>query len=201
MVALPVGVLRAKKRDGGVAFKPKLPRNKRRALKYLGMGVLNKVVLAFPDSAEWAPENWIARIPLPSDDGRWREFFSLRSITGKPVIVAFNAGDAALYDDDPSDATLVAGAVAALRGMFGASKIPDPSFSLVTRWQQDPYSIGSYSVVRPGASGTERADLGAPVGKLLYFAGEAVHLDYPATVQGAWLAGAAAAAAAARDHA
>ncbi|GBF94512.1 hypothetical protein Rsub_07046 [Raphidocelis subcapitata] len=200
VVTLPLGVLQAKKRDGGVAFSPRLPSTKRRAIKNLKMGVLNKVILGFPDSAKWTQYNWVDRIPLPTDAGRWREFFSLRNITGKPLIVAFNAGDAALYGDDPSDETLVADAVSALRAMFGADNIPDPDYSLVTRWHQDPYTFGSYSVVAAGAKGTERKDLAAPVGKLLYFAGEAADVDYPSTVQGAWLSGAAAAKAAVLDH-
>jgi monoamine oxidase len=194
VITLPVGVLKA----GSVAFEPALPNSKANALKYLGMGTLNKVMLAFPDSAEWTEENWIERLPLASDNNRWREFFSLRSVAGKPVIVAFNAGNAAVYPEGTTDEALVASAVAALRGMFGADNIADPVFSKVTRWHADPYSVGSYSIVRPGAKGTERTALAAPVNRLLYFAGEATS-KVAATVQGAWLSGVDAAAKAAKD--
>lgn len=197
VVTLPVGVLQS----GDVTFSPQLPADLRGAIGRLGMGTLNKVVMAFPDSAEWSDVNWIERLPLAADGGRWREFFSLRKATGKPVVVAFNAGDAALYPSSTTDQALVGQAVAALRAMFPDGGIPSaPSAYWVTRWHDDPFSYGSYSVVPPGANGRERAALAKPVGKLLYFAGEAAHKDYPSTVQGAWLSGLDAANKAASDN-
>jgi len=195
-VTLPIGVLQANK----VTFNPPLPPAKLAALSKLGMGTLNKVVMAFPNTAKYPNVNWIARLPLASDAGRWREFFSLRRATGKPVVVAFNAGDTALYPASFSDATLVNQAVAALRGLFGAANIPNPTQSFVTRWHDDPWSLGSYSIIRPGAKGTERKTLAQPTDKLLYWAGEAVSEDWPTTVQGAWQSGAVAAARAAKDY-
>jgi len=195
VVTVPLGILKANK----ISFKPGLPSAKKSAIKRLGMGTLNKVVLEFPSSAAWDNVNWIDRIPLASDKGRWREFFSLRKVTGKPIIVAFNAGAAAQYKASVSDATLVGQAVAALRGIYGAAAIPDPVNSWVTRWHTNPYTLGSYSTVRPGATGTERADLYAPVTKLLYFAGEAASTKWPSTVQGAFETGKDAAALAASE--
>lgn len=88
VITLPVGVLKA----GSVQFAPPLPAGKRAALSGLAMGTLNKVILSFPAAARWPNVNWIARLPLKSDEGRWREFFSLRKATGRPVMVAFTAG-------------------------------------------------------------------------------------------------------------
>lgn len=59
-----------------------------------------------------------------------------------------------------------------------------PVASIITRWQQDPFALGSYSYLPPGASPDDRAALGASVDKRLFFAGEATSLDYPATVRG-----------------
>ena len=64
-----------------------------------------------------------------------------------------------------------------------------PVASIITRWQQDPFALGSYSYLPPGASPDDRAALGASVDKRLFFAGEATSLDYPATVHGALLSG------------
>jgi polyamine oxidase len=158
------------------------------------MGTLNKVILEFPSSAVWDNVLWIERTPLPADGGKWQEFFSLRKTTGRPIIVAFNAGDPALYPASVTDATLVSEAVAALRAMFGTAQIPDPVNSWVTRWQDDPWSRGSYSTVKPGANGKERVDLAAPVKGLLYFAGEATNVPTPSTVNGAYTSGQVAAA-------
>lgn len=82
--------------------------------------------------------------------------------------------------------------------MFGAS-LPAPTASWVTRWHDDPYSVGSYSNVPPGATGTERQELGKKTGTKLYWAGEAVHPKWPSTVQGAYATGEAAAAQIAKD--
>lgn len=197
IITLPIGVLQQK----AVIFKPALPSSKTRAIKKLGMGTLNKVVLAFPAATKFNPDvNWITRIPLDSDQDRWREFFSLQKITGHPVIVAFNAGDPAVYRRSLSDDELVRQALVTLQAMYGATNIPDPEKTWVTRWHEDPHSFGSYSTVRPGAKGDERSVLAQPVDGVLYWAGEAAHSKVPSTVQGAWLTGQDAAAAIAKDH-
>ncbi|KAI8464615.1 MAG: hypothetical protein J3K34DRAFT_474170 [Monoraphidium minutum] len=202
VVTLPVGVLNART----VKFSPELPAAKLAAAGRLGMGVLNKVILEFPPGARLPGVNWVARMPLQSDQGRWREFFSLKAAFGRPVVVAFNAGPAAEYPPGTPDAQLVAEATAALRGVLGGGgggggKLPDPVAAWVTRWHDDPFARGSYAVVRPGAAGGERAALAAPVARRLYWAGEAASAREPATVPGAFGSGAAAAAALAKDHA
>lgn len=88
VITLPLGVLKA----GAVTFSPPLPNAKTNPMSRVGMGTLNKVILGFPTTARWPNVNWFNRSPLPSDQGRWREFFSLRRITRRPVMVAFNAG-------------------------------------------------------------------------------------------------------------
>ena len=195
VITLPAGVLKA----NTVTFSPPLPASKLTALSRTYMGTLNKVTLAFP-SGTWDNVNWIDRVPLVSDAGRWREFFSLKAISTKQIMVAFNAGDPALYDNSVTDADLVAGALSAMRGMFGAGNIPDPTQTWVTRWQNDPYSYGSYSVLAPNADGTEQATLAATTDKVLFWAGEATSTKYPATTIGAYNSGQTAAAAAAKIY-
>lgn len=189
VITVPIGVLNAKK----IKFKPALPKAKLTALKGLAMGTLNKVIMAFPSVDPLPDLNWISRIPLPADAGRFKEFFSMRKVAGRPVVVGFNAGDAALYPKGLTDQQLVAQGAQVLRAMYG-DFFPNPVQSWVTRWQSDPFSFGAYSVFRPGATGGEREALAEPVGDQLYWAGEATSSDYPATVHGAWISGADAAA-------
>lgn len=66
--------------------------------------------------------------------------------------------------------------------------IPDPIDAIVTRWRKDPYARGSYSYLAVGASPGDRAVLGQPSPRR-FFAGEAIHQDFPATVHGALLSG------------
>ena len=60
---------------------------------------------------------------------------------------------------------------------------------IVTRWRADPFARGSYSFMAKGASPADRKALAKPVGKDLYFAGEATHSGFPATVHGALMSG------------
>ncbi len=91
----------------------------------------------------------------------------------------------------------------ALLGLAGASShaaagqwtrlaslaVPDPTGHLITRWRHDPYARGSYSFLAVGARPEHREWLREPVGHRLFFAGEATHALFPATVHGALMSG------------
>ncbi len=70
-----------------------------------------------------------------------------------------------------------------------AGDIPSPVGHIITRWRQDPFALGSYSYLAKGSKPAHRADLAAPIHGRLFFAGEATHPGYPATVHGALLSG------------
>jgi monoamine oxidase len=59
----------------------------------------------------------------------------------------------------------------------------------VARWGDDPWSRGSWCTLRPGASPSDRATLAEPVAGRLVLAGEAVDLDQPAMLHGAFASG------------
>ena len=67
-----------------------------------------------------------------------------------------------------------------------------------TNWSRDPYSLGSYSFFAKGSRRRHARDLAEPVGKQIYFAGEAAHPDYNGTVHAALESGQAAGQAVAR---
>lgn len=64
-----------------------------------------------------------------------------------------------------------------------------PDGHLISRWRQDPFARGSYSYLAKGSDPEDRRLLAEPVGDRLYFAGEATHSVYPATVHGAHMSG------------
>ncbi len=72
--------------------------------------------------------------------------------------------------------------------------VPDPNAYLITRWREDPFSLGSYSYLAVGSQPEDRSTLATPVAGRVFFAGEATNRDYPATVQGGLLSGRRAAA-------
>jgi monoamine oxidase len=63
--------------------------------------------------------------------------------------------------------------------------------SIVTAWEGDPWTLGSYSAATPG-NGHRRTELARPVDDILFFAGEATSPDFFATCHGAYLSGIAA---------
>ncbi|MBM3685891.1 MAG: FAD-binding protein [Actinobacteria bacterium] len=68
--------------------------------------------------------------------------------------------------------------------------IPSPTASLVTRWDTDPWSRGSYSALPAGVSPSVRRTLAdAVIGGRIVLAGEYASTQYPATTTGAYLSG------------
>ena len=100
-----------------------------------------------------------------------------------PVITAFLGGSSvahfrALGDDAPL------AALRDLEAMFGRKLESRLQNSRFVDWAADPYTAMGYSSVPPGGAGL-RGALAAPVGDVLFFAGEATNVERPATVHGA----------------
>lgn len=188
VVTVPLGVLKA----GTIAFAPTLPNRKRAAIRNMDMGVLNKVVLAFP-RAFWPTERdfiyYVGATP-----GAWPEFLNLAHYTGDPILIALTGAAFARSLESRTDGEIAADAMRVLRTL-SQTNIPEPTGLIVTRWASDPFAFGSYSHIPVGATVDDYAALAQPLGDRLFFAGEATISDYPATVHGAFFSGVRAAAA------
>ena len=189
VLTLPLGVLQA----GQVSFDPPLPARKAEAIAKLGMGVLNKCFLRFPEAFWDAQLDWLNYIPGHAGKGRWAEWVSLARPTGQPILLGFNAARFGQAIEAWSDQAIVADAMATLRTLFGKD-IPDPSAWQISRWASDPYARGAYSYHKVGSTPSMREDLARPVGRALYFAGEATDARHFQSVHGAYLSGQRAAA-------
>ncbi|GAB4398498.1 MAG: FAD-dependent oxidoreductase [Anaerolineales bacterium] len=182
VVTFPLGVLK----QASVKFEPPLPESKQNAIERLGMGVLNKVYLKFPEIF-WGED--VETISYMGGQlGEWCDWLSFAPYTGEPVLMAFHGGEKGFALEDLSDIEIRAGAMATLRVMFG-DDIPEPEGVLITRWGKDPFSFGAYSYIPPFASGDDYDALAEPVDDVLFFAGEATSREYPGTVHGAYLSG------------
>ena len=181
VVTIPLGVLRS----GFLEFVPELPPTKRRAIDALGMGVLNKTCLLF-DEVFWPPDVELIGY-VGTQPGQWAETVNLYPYTQQPILMMFNAGAYGSQIEDKSDSEIVNEALVTLTDMYeSVSSLQD---ALITRWQSDPWSRGSYSYVPVGSSWAEYAELARPIQDRVFLAGEATHDDYPATVHGAFLSG------------
>lgn len=182
IVTVPLGVLKKEK----IAFIPNLPNQKKEAIKGLEMGVLNKVYLAF-DHVFW--DKSVANMAkISQEKGHWSYWINLAPATGMPILTAFNVADYGKEIETFSDDDIIEFAMIELRQMYG-DNIPQPTGHLITRWNSDPFSYGSYSYVPKGVSASMREVLAKPVDQKVFFAGEATHSEFPSTVHGAYLSG------------
>ncbi len=182
VVTLPLGVLN----KGSVAFDPGLPKAKIEAARSLRMGVLNKVALRF-DQAFWPSDPHFFG-HMAKRRGEFPVFLNHGLHSRAPVLVSFTGGTFARELEKGPDHRAVDAIMTILKGMFGSS-IPAPTGSVMSRWQWNAVTHGSYSVIPPGGSAEAFDILAEPVGDRLFFAGEATHRSYPGTVHGAYLSG------------
>jgi len=59
----------------------------------------------------------------------------------------------------------------------------------IVRWNQNPWTWGSYPHLRPGCPADAIATLAKPLNKRVFFAGDGTHVDYYGTAHGALLSG------------
>lgn len=188
VVTLPLGVLQA----GDLEFTPELPRWKQKAIDALGMGLLDKVVLAFEGPIFWEEGvEVINRVTTPA--GAWAEFFTVGAYSNATLLAAFNAGSQAARVEALTDEEAVGEVMEVLQGLYGDAVPDEPAAAWVTRWGEDPFSRGSYSYMAVGATPADRAALARPVNNKVFMAGEATSRSFHGTVNGAWESGEAAA--------
>lgn len=182
IVTLPLGVLQ----KNIVKFSPPLPDKKIKAINQLGMGVLNKLYLLFPQQFWLKNYDWIGRITQKK--GQWSEWVNLEPALKKPILLGFNAGKFGKEIESWSDEKIIMDAMKNLRQIYGNS-IPQPIDYQLTRWSQDSFTFGSYSYYATNSTPNHRQELAKPINQQVFFAGEATSLDYPATIHGAYLSG------------
>ncbi|HED65810.1 MAG TPA: FAD-dependent oxidoreductase [Planctomycetes bacterium] len=180
IVTVPLGVLKAR----SIRFEPRLPERKQRAIRRIGMGAFEKILLRF-EHPFWRNLDELfyrsrreEKVPFLKD---------LLPFTGEPILLALAAGESADRMRLRSASEIVDELLGAV-GEIVASTPPAPTHAHVTRWRADPFFRGSFSYLRTGSSPADQRSLAAPVDRLL-FAGEATHERFFASVHGALLSG------------
>lgn len=182
IVTVPLGVLKSR----AITFYPELPEEKNDAIDGLGVGVLNKCCLKFPEVFWDAEVDWINYVP--EKYGHWAEWVNLARVTGEPLLMGFNAAEFGREIEGWSDTQVVQDAMKSLRVMFGED-IPEPIDWTITRWASDPFALGSYSCNVLGSTPSMRDELASSVDGRLFFAGEATDEQFYQTVHGAYASG------------
>lgn len=178
IVTIPLPILRERL----LHFSPQLPAQKIAAADSIGMDTGMKIVLKFKHRF------WDENIYFIHTDGFLPQFWA--PCKGKSetshVLTAFVGGTRAEVLDSMS-VDPVRFAIEELDELFGG-RIASRSFErgLIADWGADPYVRGLYSYPTPQTTEASREALARPVGKKLFFAGEATNtLGASGTVHGA----------------
>ena len=185
LVALPLGVLKARPEEpGGLRFVPELTRY-RAALDGLEMGHVVKVILRFRERA-WSHEADFFHAAGAAFPTWWT-----RGPLRVPVLTAWAGGPAAEALQGLSERDVVDVALATLSSMLGERR---PRLEQLLEgwawhdWQADPLSRGAYAYVRVGGVPAQKM-LARTVEGTLFFAGEHTEAEETGTVSGAIASG------------
>eukprot|EP01132_Coremiostelium_polycephalum_P005858 gene5858-7287_t len=188
IITVPLGVLKSKQ----ITFNPPLPNWKSQVINRLGYGVVNKVILKFTDFL-WmdsfkfnnGPDFFgCTKTPLK---GEGHLFLNLYRCNQMPILVAYIVGKAAKVIESLTNEILVSRIMKTLETMFGRD-VPDPIETTVTRWEKDPYSLGSGSFISVESEVSDYDLMSNPVDSI-FFAGEATCIEHPNTIAGALMSG------------
>ncbi|MGQ0581879.1 MAG: flavin monoamine oxidase family protein [Reyranella sp.] len=188
VITVPIGLLRA----GLPALDPLPPEPQRLALGRLGYGagILGKIYLRFPRRFWPEQPKWFGRLPdSPDRRGTFNTWVSHEAETGLPILLSFSNGRTAIHlDREGSDEEVKALAMASLRDMFG-NDIPEPEAMVYARWLSDPWSRGGYSYPGVGSDPDDGRAYARPLGRRVFFAGEATEPVEYGTVHAALWSG------------
>uniref|UniRef100_A0A670ZSW4 L-amino-acid oxidase n=1 Tax=Pseudonaja textilis TaxID=8673 RepID=A0A670ZSW4_PSETE len=205
IVTVPLGFLKEHQES---FFCPPLPPQKLEAIRRLGFGTANKIILEF-EQPFWKPDTeiigvvWENQSPLEERPADWRNTW-FQKIAGYVVLqpperhghilCGFIAGRESEFMETLSDSEVLTTLTQVFRKATGNPQLAPPKNILRTRWHSEPYTRGSYSYVAVGSSGDDIDLLARPLpedpsdSKLL-FAGEATHRSFYSTTHGALLSG------------
>jgi monoamine oxidase len=181
IITLPLGVLKSK----SVEFAPALPSYVQKSIDLIPLGSFNKIALRFPEPF-WQTDCDLIEL-IPETRSFVCQFINWFRYTQEPILIACLAADTSRQWEMKSDEEQKQLIMKVLRQYFGNS-IPEPVNLAISRWGQDTFTLGAYSIVPPGVCKRDFEALGLQLGHL-YFAGEATSLSAQGTVHGAYESG------------
>ena len=172
--------------SGRIVFEPGLPAWKTTAAQELPLGVHNKIGILLNNASAVISESQYVTVMTREHD--LPVGLNVRPY-GYDYVVGSTAGRFAAWLERSGRAASVEFLVEHLKAVFG-SRISNclTDRVVVTAWQDDPWTLGSYSAARPGQA-HQRSILARPIDDRLFFAGEATSPEFFYTCHGAFLTG------------
>ncbi len=181
VITVSLGVLQA----NAIGFRPELPEPKRAAIRAIGFGHADKILLAFDASVHRTVLGKTSS--LASTQGSWF-FFPFYGREDLPVVLeGFLSGRRALALSGRPGAEVIETVVRELEAMLrGADLRSHLIAARYVDWSADPDVRGGYTFPKVGGGADQRRVLADPVDDVLFFAGESTHAaGQYATVHGA----------------
>lgn len=193
IVTVPLGVLKR----GGIKFTPPLPDEKLQAIQRLNFGNIVKVGLLF-DQVFWDKDTQhFGLVHSGQNDSLvFSYMFNAFAVTDRPVLITFATGSSANEVENWSDDEVNAQIKKNLLAMFGSQAVNSAKQIGMwrTSWGKDKLFGGGFSAAAPGSTPQDFDAIAKNmINGRLHFAGEHTYAKSPGTVQGAYLAGQAAA--------
>ncbi|CAF3792487.1 unnamed protein product [Rotaria sp. Silwood1] len=138
IITIPLGCLKHET----IVFEPRLPDWKRNAINQMGMGLMNKLIVQFPNSF-WDSD--IASFSHACNERRGRFRFTICLSSPANILILFVTGKFASELESLTDNQILEQIMKFLRQIFSKITIPDPINYKFTRWGQDSLAYGSYS--------------------------------------------------------
>lgn len=183
---LPVGVMRKVVQEDNF-FSPPYPDDQKKALLRIKPGLCNKIIIQFQEQF-WPDEQlFIKLIKNNNKAGRQFSWYNCDTTTGKNILMGMLYGKDALFGD-LTDEDILQEALKDLQNLFpGETATMKPINFKISRWEQDPYSLGAWTGISVDSLPADRWKVAQPVNNL-YFAGEHIAF-YGPSVHGAFLSG------------
>jgi monoamine oxidase len=179
--------------SGKIKFTPELPRRHLDAMEKLSLGSYDHIALELSENP----------LALQSDDLVFEKSTGtqtaaiLGNVSNTPIHLVEVAGSFGRTLSAQGENAMTDFALDWLTGLYGADVRKAVKRTHATRWNNDPWTLGAFSVAAPGAQGARRI-LAESLRDVVWFAGEAMHETLWGTVGGAWESGDRAADAALR---
>ena len=200
IVTVSIGVLQKKCFDlSQQFFHPSLPTEKLSAIKAIGMGTVEKLLIEFPKPVLDKPHEVIEFFWLKNDlnypvSYPWiRGLDHLVRVCDSSVYTAFVTGESAEQIEEATEHE-IGEAVSLVLEKFLQKPIDRPLHVTKSTWKKNPTTLGSYSYNKVGGAGKfDRQTLALPVSGYsplqILFAGEATHDCAYSTTVGAFESG------------
>lgn len=180
LITVSNGILAA----NDIRFTPELPDWKTESFLNLPIGTMNKTCVHF-DKDVFGPDGR-GHHTTWNDDGTGSSIEA--SVMGLNTAVTFLGGRHAIWLEKQGQQAGHDFAVDQIANVFGNDIRKHVTRSIVTAWNTEPWTRGSYAMSKPGQT-HQRLELARPIDDRLFFAGEATIVGPQACCHGAFMSG------------